>query len=118
MNESQFVKVEGIKDARLVISEASETATHWDTATETYLDGYEGEELPNLFELAVLRRLVESIDTINEIGSLGAAKKKLRFASWEGSSEPDYVFTPLPQEEYRQLDQSIKDFESIYGASE
>lgn len=114
MNEIQFAKNTDIENVRQVVSDAPVTATHWDTATETYLDGYEGEEQPNFLELVVLQRLVDSVDTINEIGSIEAARKKLRFASWEGSSEPDYVFTPLTQEEYLHLERSIKDYDFIY----
>lgn len=114
MNEIQFAKNTDIENVRQVVSDAPVTATHWDVSTGTFVDNYEGDEQPNLLEIEILKRLVDSVDTINEIGTLEAAKKKLRFASWEGSSEPDYVFTPLIQEEYLHLERSIKDYEYLY----
>lgn len=114
MYEIQFIRDNNLEAAKNIADAAIAGATFWNVSTQTYKDKSIEEESADDLNLAILRRLVLSVETISEEGGYEAAKKKLRFASWEGSVDPDYVFTPLTQDEYLKLEQAIKDYDALY----
>ncbi|MDC5264397.1 hypothetical protein OHW76_04675 [Acinetobacter baumannii] len=121
MKPEQFIREQGLEKAREVVEGAPEGATHYELNVDgdfyfkqerfdwfcfgggelirTYMDEYETQ---HLIPLSLLKRLVESLDLIEELGGMKVIKKHLRGGGVLGG----------------RVVIAVKDHESIYGGGE
>lgn len=141
MKPEQFISDFGEKKAREIVEGTPDkTATHYVADTDTYysedfltyfdhsLEDWETADLNNISELETiyehvvnlsdLKRLVESLDIINDLGGIDAAKGtlaeliKLDWDEFEHRWIDNWMCT-RPR-----LESAIKDHESIYGGGQ
>lgn len=140
MKPEQFIREFGVEKAREVVEGAPEGATHY--GLRQYRQ-WEGRILKTFTEgswrstavfggnlrfieddclcIQDLKRLVESLDIINELGGLRSAKANVR--EMYADSGCDYVHPEATLYDYKHLEigrvmKAIRDHESIYGGGD
>lgn len=138
MKPEQFIREFGVEKAREVVEGAPDrTTSHYVVDTDTYyseefltyfdhsLEDWETADLNNIGELEAiyehvvslsdLKRLVESVDRVNEHGSYLAAKEQLSFLIVHQGA---FGKAAVSDETINSLKGAIKDHESIYGGGD
>ncbi|MDC5618199.1 hypothetical protein OIN82_14345 [Acinetobacter baumannii] len=100
MKPEQFIREFGIEKAREVVESASENHNKFDIALDKTVEAYKVR--PNLVDLHYLKRLVESVELIEELGGIKLVKDHGRKGGLYGGR----VIT------------AIRDHESIYGGGD
>ncbi|MDC4730795.1 hypothetical protein NQ785_08530 [Acinetobacter baumannii] len=132
MKPEQFIREFGVKKAREVVEGAPEGATHYglrqyrqweDRILKTFTDeswrstAVFGGNLrfieDDCLKIQDLKRLVESLDRIAQLGGLSKAKDHLAYLISFGSE-----FAGVSKEEIKTLQVAIKHHESIYGGGD
>lgn len=108
MNAIQFIKEHGVDKAREVMEFAPQGATHLSDDTRHYvnaefkpLPNHIKEQLPKLVVIDDLKRLVESVDIIKELGGIHRVKRTYKSRPFELA--------------YSDLKQAIADYDAIYS---
>ena len=131
MKSEQFIKDHGVKKAREVVEGAPEYATHFELTIDgvfyfkyfefswfcfgeeglinTYMDDHES---CHLIDLRILKRLVGSVDRVNQRGGYLAAKELLSFSIVHQEA---FGKDAVSDELINSLKGEIADYESIYG---
>ncbi|EJD6088948.1 hypothetical protein ACTTXG_003543 [Acinetobacter baumannii] len=102
MKPEQFIREFGVEKAREVIEAAIDGSTH---VIYKQADG--------LINLKDLKRLVESLDRIAQLGGLSKAKDHLAYLISFGSE-----FAGVSKDEIKELQQDVAVHESIYGGGD
>ena len=120
MNANQFIKDHGVDKAREVVEGAPSNAVYyWEIPRCTHgcYSTFERNQEPAIV-LNELKRLVESVDIILELGGLRSAKANVREMYIDSSC--DYVHPEVGLYDYKHLTvgrvkQAIADHEAIYS---
>ncbi len=105
MKPEHFIREQGLDKAREVVS----------TGSDTYVFKPEGKKKYVHLSIADLKRLVESVDRVNEHGGYLAAKELLSFLIVHQGA---FGKSAVSDETINSLKAAIKDHESIYGGGE
>ncbi|AJB67979.1 hypothetical protein RU84_14200 [Acinetobacter baumannii] len=117
MKPEQFIREFGVEKSRAVVEGAPDGHKGYNGVINQYTRGV---WFSRDVMLSDLKRLVESVDIINELGSLRSAKSNVREMYVDSSC--DYVHPEARLYDYKHLRvgrvmKAIADHESIYGAS-
>ncbi|MDC4518396.1 hypothetical protein OHV52_03170 [Acinetobacter baumannii] len=132
--EVEFLKAYGLKKAREVVEGMPECANHYKFSEYASIDQYYSihtiplkwnnysktwyqlrKKPKDLVDLIDLKRLVESLDRVNEHGGYLAAKELLSFSIVHQEA---FGKDAVSDENINLLKDSIKDHESIYGGGD
>ena len=141
MKPEQFIREFGVKRAKELINDplhpkmthVSDDGRHWVNEHNKNLDENIRKQLPSLMRLEDLKRLVESLDLVNNCGGLAIANKITFQKRLRNEKATHFIQHPenqkliqllgrnqrKPKEAIRfdLFEQAIRDHESIYGAS-
>lgn len=118
MKPEQFIREFGVEKARHVLSGLPNYYTHMTDDARMFISEHNNDldknirkQLPNLMRLDDLKRLVGSVDRVNEHGGYLAAKELLSFSIVHQEA---FGKEALSDETINSLKGAIKDHESIY----
>lgn len=138
MKPEQFIREFGVEKAREVVEGAPDWATHFDLTHKDHYQVEDGEEccLEDLdtVDLSDLKRLVDSVDLVNNCGGLAIANKITFQKRLRNEKATHFIQHPENQKliqllgrnqrkpkeaiKFDLFEQAIRDHESIYGGGD
>ncbi|AVZ05132.1 hypothetical protein DBQ26_11140 [Acinetobacter pittii] len=132
MKPEQFIRDFGVEKAREVVASASENHNKFDIDLNKTVEAYKVR--PKLVDLHYLKRLVESLDLVNNCGGLAIANKITFQKRLRNEKATHFIQHPENQKliqllgrnqrkpkeaiKFDLFEQAIRDYESIYGGGE
>lgn len=119
MNAIQFIKDHGVEKARRVVEGAPEWAKWWCVDKQKYLDFI---PCSNCVDFSDLKRLVDSVDLVNEKGGYvllkGLVERGRALANFLEKGNEKMSPQKLDTKNLIRCEQAIADYEAIYSGAE
>lgn len=119
MKATKLIRDKGLKYAKEIVDSAPDNATEWNEGYEFQcgqsVEISKADREKYFVDLVELKRLVESVDRVNEHGGYLAAKELLSFLIVHQGA---FGKSAVSDETINSLKAAIRDHESIYGGGE